>query len=119
MNWVETLAEYYRLSRTGETQHWLCRRWLLQGRRVWPICGSCWSRPRHGGGEQSAGVAGVISRDQPKAIAAQRNSSSARQISSSTTTILPSLLPMRFVATLPSLLAEIPPAGEEDEEKRH
>ncbi|HEI8719292.1 hypothetical protein I5Q96_01960 [Serratia marcescens] len=30
MNWVETLAEYYRLSRTGETQHWLCRRWLLQ-----------------------------------------------------------------------------------------
>jgi hypothetical protein len=31
MNWVETLAEYYRLSRTGETQHWLCRRWLLQG----------------------------------------------------------------------------------------
>ncbi|MBH2885485.1 hypothetical protein I5Q18_23735 [Serratia ureilytica] len=31
MNWVETLAEYYRLSRTGETQHWLCRRWLPQG----------------------------------------------------------------------------------------
>ncbi|BEN39613.1 hypothetical protein PTR23_18750 [Serratia nevei] len=31
MNWVETLAEYYRLSRTAETQHWLCRRWLPQG----------------------------------------------------------------------------------------
>ncbi|WP_171971327.1 hypothetical protein [Serratia marcescens] len=31
MNWVETLAEYYRLSRAGEKQHWLCRCWLPQG----------------------------------------------------------------------------------------
>lgn len=64
MNWVETLAEYYRLSRTGETQHWLCRRWLPQGKRVWPICRSCWSRPRRDGGEHDAGAyAGAGSRD--------------------------------------------------------
>ncbi len=56
MNWVETLAEYYRLSRTGETQHWLCRRWLPQGEARLAYLRSCWSRPRRGGGEQGTGV---------------------------------------------------------------
>lgn len=55
MNWVETLAEYYRLSRTGETQHWLCRRWLPQGEARLAYLRELLNRPRRRGGEQGAG----------------------------------------------------------------
>lgn len=119
MNWVETLAEYYRLSRTGETQHWLCRRWLPQGRRVWPICGNCLSRSRRrSDGEQDAGawpasLCGLAERYRRPTQQQQRQTDQQEHYDHFT----------EFVAHAfcchVAPLTEVPPASKGDEEKRH
>lgn len=71
MNWVETLAEYYRLSRTGETQHGLCRRWLPQGEArlayLRELLEPTAADEGRGGSER-----GDAARDQPKAMPPSR-----------------------------------------------
>ena len=103
MNWVETLAEYYRLSRTGETQHWLCRRWLPQGEARLAYLRELLEPTAAVSRAPAVGRRRFMGLTERYRRPTQRNSNNARQISSSTTTILLSLLPMRFVATSPSL----------------
>lgn len=109
MNWVETFTEYYRLSRTGETQHWLCRRWLPQGEARLAYLRELLepTAPRRRFAGLTEGYRRPTQQQQRQADQQQHHHHSTE------------LGAHAFCCHVVSPLAEIPSTGEDDEEKRH
>lgn len=119
MNWVVTLAEYYRLSRTGETQHWLCRRWLLQGGAFGLFAGVAGADRATAAMNRAPAfgrrrLAALTEGDRRPTQQQQRQADQQQHHDHFT-----ELVAHAFCCHVAPLLAEIPPAGEGDEDKRH